>query len=116
MRLSKPFAQSARWRFVLLGVIVTFCRRHRRLAVPTRRHRADGSPDAAGQAEGPAWSSHRCRQPLAEAASAAAGRQRRWQRRRAWWQLRGGDRAAKLKPQPPERRVAWHPPARVPRG
>jgi hypothetical protein len=55
VRLSKPFAQSARWRFVLLGVIVTFCAAaivgcggsDTQPAAPT------GSPDAAGQAGGP---------------------------------------------------------------
>ncbi|MGI6419168.1 MAG: hypothetical protein ACOX1P_26280 [Thermoguttaceae bacterium] len=61
MRLSKPFAQSARWRFVLLGVIVTFCAAaivgcggsDTQPAAPT------GSPDAAGQAERPGRSGAR---------------------------------------------------------
>ncbi len=51
MRLSKPFAQFARWRFVLLGVIVTFCA----AAIvgcggSDTQPAAPGSPDAAGQA------------------------------------------------------------------
>ncbi|NLZ03487.1 MAG: hypothetical protein GXY25_23505, partial [Pirellulaceae bacterium] len=55
MRLSKPFAQSARWRCVLLGVLVAFC-----AAAIVGCGGSDpppaapaGSPDAAGQAGGP---------------------------------------------------------------